>query len=105
MYAIIRTGNKQYRVKEGDIIDIEKLPGESASVVQFEEVLLLSTGDSIKIGEPVLQGVSVKGEIVEQMRDDKLFVFKYKKRKNCRRRKGHRQSLSRVKITAIEGVK
>ncbi len=105
MYAIIQTGNKQYRVKEGDMIDVQKLPGENASVVMFEEVLLLSTGDSIKVGAPLLVGATVKGEIVEQFRDDKLYVFKYKKRKNCRRGKGHRQSLSRVKITAIEGAK
>ena len=105
MYAIIQTGNKQYRVKEGDMIDVQKLPGENASVVMFEEVLLLSTGDSIKVGAPLLVGTIVKGEIVEQFRDTKLYVFKYKKRKNCRRGKGHRQSLSRVKITAIEGAK
>lgn len=103
MYAIIKTGNKQYRVKEGDVIDVQKLPGEAATVVKFEEVLLLSTGNAIKVGAPHLTGASVKGEIVEQFRDEKLFVFKYKKRKNCRRGKGHRQSLSRVKITAIEG--
>ena len=105
MYAIIKTGNKQYRVKEGDIIDIQKLPGEKASAVTFEEVLLLSTGTNILVGAPHLLGASVKGEIVEQFRDDKIYVFKYKKRKNCRRGKGHRQSLSRVKITAIEGGK
>lgn len=105
MYAIIKTGNKQYRVKEGDVIDVEKLPGEAASVVKFEEVLLLSTGNTIKVGAPLLSGASVQGEIVEQFRDDKVFIFKYKKRKNCRRRKGHRQNLSRVKITAIQGGK
>ena len=104
MYAIIKTGNKQYRVKEGDVIDIQKLPGENASVVTFEEVLMLSNGESIKVGAPSLVGASVKGEIVEQFRDEKLYVFKYKKRKNCRRGKGHRQSLSRVKITNIVGV-
>lgn len=103
MYAIIKTGSKQYRVKEGDIIDIEKLEGEATTVVQFEEVLLFSTGNSIKVGAPLVPGVLVKGEIVDQRRDTKLIVFKYKKRKNCRRMKGHRQSLSRVKITSIVG--
>ncbi len=105
MYAIIKTGNKQYRVKEGDVIDIQKLPGENASVVTFEEVLLLSTETEIQVGQPVLKGITVTGEIVEQFRDKKLLVFKYKERKNCRRSKGHRQSLSRVKITGIQGAK
>ena len=103
MYAIIETGNKQYRVKEGDVIDIEKIPGEAASAVQFETVLLFSKGAAVQVGQPHLAGVVVKGEVVAQIRDEKLFVFKYKKRKNCRRRKGHRQSLSRVKITSIVG--
>ncbi len=104
MYAIIKTGNKQYRVKEGDMIDVQKLPGENASVVMFEEVLMLSSGDTVKVGAPTVAGASVKGEIVEQFRDEKLYVFKYKKRKNCRRGKGHRQGVSRVKITNIVGV-
>jgi large subunit ribosomal protein L21 len=105
MYAIIKTGNKQYRVKEGDIIDVEKLPGEENGAIKFEEVLLLSTGNAIKVGAPLLAGAFVKGEIVKQFRDDKIYVFKYKKRKNCRRGRGHRQNLSRVKITGIEGGK
>ena len=105
MYAIIKTGGKQYQVKAGDIIDIERLQGDADTQVTFKEVLLLSDGTAIHVGAPHVNGALVKGEIVEQMRDDKVFVFKYKKRKNCRRRKGHRQSLSRVKITAIEGGK
>lgn len=105
MYAIIKTGNKQYRVKEGDVIDVQKLPGENSAAVKFEEVLLLCNGDTITVGAPHLPGAFVKGEIVEHFKDEKIYVFKYKKRKNCRRGKGHRQQLSRVRITGIEGGK
>lgn len=104
MYAIIKTGGKQYRVKAGDTIDIEKLDQETASHVTFDEVLMLDTGHGIKVGKPVVAGVTVKGELILQHKDRKIVIFKYKKRKNCRRKKGHRQPLSRVKITAIEGV-
>lgn len=103
MYAIIETGSKQYQVKEGDFIDVELLNGEGSSEVVFSRVLLVNNGNSIKVGKPCVDGVSVKGEIIEQVLGEKLIAFKYKRRKNYHRKKGHRQKYSRVKITAIEG--
>lgn len=103
MYAIIETGSKQYQVKQGDMIDVELLNGNGSHEVVFEKVLLLSSGNNVKVGTPSVSGVTVKGEIVGQIKDEKLIVFKYKRRKNQKTKKGHRQKLSRVKITAIEG--
>ena len=105
MYAIIKTGGKQYHVKVGDIIDIEKITGDAKTSITFDQVLMLYSGNNVKVGTPTLTGSHVKAEIVDQVKDKKVFTFKYKKRKNCRRTKGHRQSLSRVKILAIEGAK
>ena len=103
MYAIIETGSKQYQVKTGDTIDVELLTGNGSHEVTFEKVLLINSGNSVKVGKPQVSGAVVKGEIVAQIKDDKLMVFKYKRRKNYKVKKGHRQKLSRVKITAIEG--
>lgn len=101
MYAIIKTGSKQYRVKEGDVIDVELL---SAGDTHTEfETLLLNTGNAIKVGTPSVAGASVKGEILAEVKGKKEIVYKYKRRKNCRVKNGHRQKLSRVKITEISG--
>ncbi|MDR1207327.1 MAG: 50S ribosomal protein L21 [Rickettsiales bacterium] len=96
-YAIFQTGGKQYRAKVGDILKLEKLKGEGK--IEFDQVLML--GD--KIGNPVVGGAKVIGEIVEQTRGDKILVFKKKRRHNYRRTKGHRQHLTVVKITEIKG--
>lgn len=103
MYAIIETGSKQYKVQQGDMIDVELLTGNGSHEVVFEKVLLLNNGNKVQVGKPEVAGATVKGEIVGQVKDEKLIVFKYKRRKNSKTKKGHRQKLSRVKITAIEG--
>ena len=102
MYAIVRTGGKQYKVSEGDLLTVEKLGGEVGQAVAFEDVLLFSDGETVNVGQPVLENVSVKGEIVEQLRAKKVLVFKYKRRKRYRRKQGHRQQYTTVRIDAIE---
>jgi large subunit ribosomal protein L21 len=99
-YAVIRTGGKQYRVSEGDTLRIEKLPGDVGSSITFGEVLLVG-GDSAKIGKPLVSGASVTGTIVAQDRAKKIIVFKMRRRKNYRRKNGHRQWYTEVKITGI----
>ena len=96
IYAVIATGGKQYRVKVGDVIKVEKLDADKT--VTFDQVLML--GD--KIGTPMISGASVTGDVLEQMRADKIIVFKKHKRHNYRRTRGHRQHLTVVKITAIK---
>jgi large subunit ribosomal protein L21 len=103
MYAVIKTGGKQYRVEEGQLLRVEKLVGEVGTKVSFGEVLLVAgEGSDTKIGKPLLGGVSVSGEIVAQERGPKLVVFKFRRRKNYRRKNGHRQPYTRVKITGIK---
>lgn len=102
MYAIIKTGGKQYRVKQGDFIDVELLHLEQGAHVNFEEVLMVSDGSSTKIGKPSLIGSSVKGEIVGDSKGPKITSMKYKASHRSYRKFGHRQHYSRVKITAIE---
>jgi large subunit ribosomal protein L21 len=97
MFAVIRTGGKQYRVVKGDVLDIERLPGDAGAAITFGEVLM--TGS--KIGAPTVAGASVTGEIVEQARLAKVVAFKKKRRKNTHRKRGHRQHVTRVKITDI----
>lgn len=99
MFAVIRTGGKQYKVTSGDVIDIEKLEGKEGDKVELNEVLMLDS----KIGAPLLSGAKVLGEIVKQFRDDKVIIFKKRRRHNYRRKKGHRQYLTQVKITDIKG--
>ena len=100
--AIIRSGTKQFRVAEGDTVKVEKLPGNPGDAVEFSDVLLI-TGDQPKIGQPTLQGVTVKGKIVAQGRHPKLIVFKFKRRKKHRKKAGHRQAYTEVRITGIAG--
>ncbi len=102
MYAIIRTGGKQYRVNQGDVVRVERLPGEVGSTVTLEEVLLVGGEGDVRVGKPRLEGASVVGTVVEQDRDAKVRVFKYKKRKHYRRTKGHRQSFTALRIEAIQ---
>ena len=102
MYAVIKTGGKQYRVQEGDILRIEKLDGDEGSDVEFNDVLMYSDGEKVTLGEPVLESAVVKGQIIEQAKGKKIIVFKYKRRKGYRRFKGHRQFYTAVKIDSIQ---
>ncbi|HJZ84002.1 MAG TPA: 50S ribosomal protein L21 [Polyangia bacterium] len=101
MYAVIKTGGKQYRVAEGETVRVEKLAGEPGSKVTFTDVLLLAAGAEVKVGRPLVAGAKVEGEIVEQDRARKVVVFKMKRRKNFRKRQGHRQPYTAVKITKV----
>lgn len=101
MFAVIKTGGKQYRVAKDDVIDIEKLPAEAGETVVFDEVLMVGGEDAAEIGAPTVDGASVAGEVVEQFRTRKIIVFKKRRRKNFRRSKGHRQALTSVRITDI----
>ena len=100
MYAIIATGGKQYRVSEGDVIYIEKIDAEVDSTVSFDVLLVGNEGD-VKVGTPVVEGVKVEGKVVGQIRGEKIIVFKYKAKKNYRRKQGHRQPYTKVEITKI----
>ena len=100
MYAIIATGGKQYRVSEGDKIYIEKIDAEVGSTVSFDVLLVENEGD-VKVGTPVLEGVKAEGKVVAQGRGEKIIVFKYKAKKNYRRKQGHRQPYTKVEITKI----
>ena len=101
MYAIIETGGKQYKVKPGDVVELERLtPGETASI-EFDKVLAISDDNGIRLGAPHLEGATVSAELVEQFRGKKVIVFKMKHRKGYRRKHGHRQELSRVRSLEI----
>ncbi len=101
MYAIIKTGGKQYVVEEGKVISIEKLDVEEGAEVTFDEVLLVC-GDDVKIGQPNVAGAKVTGKVLEQGKERKIRIFKYKAKSNYRRRQGHRQPFTKVKIEKIE---
>lgn len=103
MYAIIKTGGKQYKVSEGDEIIIEKLEVEENSSVTFEEVLAIIDGDDAKIGTPKVEGAKVTATVVKNGKGPKIRIFKYKHKTNYRRRQGHRQPFTKVKIEKIEG--
>jgi len=104
MYAVIKTGGKQYRVAADDVLKIEKLEGDSGATVEFTEVLMVGNGADVKIGTPTVAGAKVTAELVEQTRGPKLIVFKKRRRKNSRRKKGHRQDLTMVRIKDIIGA-
>lgn len=101
MFAVVKTGGKQYRVKEGDILSIEKLEAEKGQNIDFNQVLLLEDGDNIQVGQPYLDKAIVRAEVIEDYKDKKVIVFKKKRRKGYRRTKGHRQLLTKVKISGI----
>jgi len=101
MYAVLSTGGKQYKVEEGDVLRIEKISGEVGTAVSFDKVLMFSDGEKVRVGTPLLDGISVSGRIVEQDKAKKILVFKYKRRKNYRRKQGHRQPYTAVKIDSI----
>jgi large subunit ribosomal protein L21 len=101
-YAVIRSGGKQYRVAEGETVKVELLAGNPGDKVKFDDVLMIG-GDSPKFGTPKVAGAAVEGEIVQQGRGPKLIVFKFRKRKRSRRKAGHRQSFTAVRITGVTG--
>ncbi len=101
MFAIIKTGGKQYKVAANDIIRVEKLAGASGDTIEFSDVLMMGRGDSIKVGAPLVTNAKVCGTVLDQIRDDKIIIFKKKRRHNYRRKNGHRQSLTVIRITDI----
>lgn len=101
MYAVIRTGGKQYKVHEEQILKVEKLDGTEGSQIEFDDVLLYSDGETITLGSPNVENASVKAHILDQGKDKKKLVFKYRKRKGFRRMKGHRQLYTEIKIESI----
>ncbi len=103
MYAIIKTGGKQYKVSEGDEIIVEKLEVEENATVTFEEVLGIFDGEKIQVGKPVIKGAKVTATVVKNGKGPKIRIFKYKHKTNYRRRAGHRQPFTKVKIEKIEG--
>jgi large subunit ribosomal protein L21 len=103
MYAVIKTGGKQYRVAAGDKLKIEKLPGNVGDTVTFGDVLLVGAGDSVKIGAPLVAGAKVEAKITAQDRAKKITIFKFRRRKNYHRKIGHRQPFTAVEITGVNG--
>ncbi|EIJ43576.1 ribosomal protein L21 [Beggiatoa alba B18LD] len=101
MYAVIKTGGKQYKVAEGDVLKVEKLAAEEGTAVEFSEVLLLANGDNITIGTPVVVGSKVTATVQTQGRGDKIKIMKMRRRKHYRKQMGHRQYYTEVKITGI----
>ncbi|MBQ9441940.1 MAG: 50S ribosomal protein L21 [Selenomonadaceae bacterium] len=103
MYAIIKTGGKQYKVSEGDEIIVEKLEVAEGDEVTFDEVLSVVDGENVKIGQPKVEGAKVSAKVVKNGKGPKIRIFKYKHKTNYRRRQGHRQPFTKVKIEKIEG--
>lgn len=101
MYAVIMTGGRQYRVKDGDILSVEKIEGEPGQHVEFDRILLIEDGKTVLVGTPALEGAVVRAEILETYKDDKIVVFKKKRRKQFKRTRGHRQLLTRIRVDGI----
>lgn len=101
MYAIVESGGRQYRAEEGHSFSVEKLPYEVGEQFDFDNVLLVANGDNVTVGQPSVEGASVKATVIEQYRGKKVFVWKYKPKKRYRRRQGHRQSYTRVRIDSV----
>ncbi|KAF0172546.1 MAG: 50S ribosomal protein L21 [Hyphomonadaceae bacterium] len=101
MFAVIKTGGKQYRVAKDDVIVVEKLEGDAGKALSFGDVLLVADGGKVSVGAPTVAGAKVTGELVEQRRGDKVIVFKKRRRSTYRRKQGHRQSETVVRITGI----
>ena len=104
MFAVVKTGGKQYKVAQGDVIQVEKLPGEANAKVELNEVLMLCDGGKVTAGTPFITGAVISAEVVAQERSDKLIVFKKKRRQNYRRKNNHRQDFTVLKITGIKGA-
>jgi len=103
MYAVIRSGGKQYRVNQGDSLRVEKLPGEVGSSIALDDVLMIGGDDDVKIGTPTVDGAQITGTIVAQGRGQKIRVFKMKRRKGYRRTQGHRQDYTEIRVDEIRG--
>jgi len=101
MYAVIKTGGKQYKVSEGEILNFEKIEGDNGDTVSFDEVLLVSKDEDVQVGTPFVEGAKVVGEIISQIRGPKITVFKMKRRKGYSKKTGHRQDLTSLKIKEI----
>ena len=104
MFAVIKTGGKQYRVAAEDTITVAKLAGEPGEAVTFDQVLMVSNDNGVEVGAPLVAGVSVTGTVVEQTRGEKVIAFKKRRRQNSRRKRGHRQDYTVVRITEIRGA-
>ncbi len=103
MYAVIETGGKQYRVQEGDVLTIEKLNVEAGDKVEFDKVLVLAKEGDLKVGAPYVEGAKVFGEVVENGKGQKVIIYKYKAKKDYRKKQGHRQPYTMVKIESLDG--
>jgi large subunit ribosomal protein L21 len=101
MYAIIRTGGKQFRAEPGKTIKVPSLAAEVGEAVTFDDVLMASTDDGLQVGVPTVAGAAVKGEVVEHGKDKKIIIFKWKRRKNYRRKQGHRQGFTEIRVDDI----
>ena len=101
MYAIIKTGGKQYRISPGDVLRVERLPGERGDEVILDQVLLVTDGDAVQVGTPLVPNVTVRTEILRQGKGKKVLIFKKKRRKNYRRKQGHRQMFTALQIQEI----
>jgi large subunit ribosomal protein L21 len=101
VYAIIESGGKQYRVEPGAVVTLERIPGEVGTQVELDRVLLVSDGSTVKVGQPTVAGAKVISQIVAQTRGEKIDVFKFKRRKKYRRKTGHRQELTEVRVAEI----
>ncbi|MDU5201065.1 50S ribosomal protein L21 [Finegoldia magna] len=101
MFAIIKTGGKQYKVSEGDVIKVEKIEAQSGDKIEFDQVLMVA-GDDVKVGSPVVEGAKVSAEVLDQKKDKKVVIYKFKAKKNYRKKKGHRQPYTLVKIEKID---
>ena len=104
MYAVIRSGGKQYKVSKDDIISVEKLTAEAGDKISLDEVLMISEKDELIIGDPIIKGATVNAEVIEQKRAKKIIVFKKKRRQNYRRKNGHQQNLTTLKIVDIKAI-
>jgi large subunit ribosomal protein L21 len=101
MYAVVKTGGKQYRVSPGDTIEVEKLPHEVGASVELDQVLLIVNGSGAQIGRPLVEGAKVKATVTRQAKGRKVIVFKYRSSKRYRRKKGHRQNYTRLRVDEI----
>jgi len=101
MFAVVKTGGKQYRVAAGDVIRVEKLPVETGALIELDQVLMLGNGAETSVGNPLVSGAAVTATVLEQMRDDTILVFKKKRRHNYRRKRGHRQALTVLRIAEV----
>ena len=104
MYAVFRTGGKQYRARQGERVRVERLDAAVGDAVAFEDVLLVGEGAKVKVGAPLLSGGKVEAKVVSQGRDDKITIIKFRRRKHYKRVMGHRQPFTEVEITAISGA-